>query len=253
MTRVDQLRDYGADTAIVLGSGLGSLVGDSCEIVPYKEFAEIPQPSVPGHVGQFVLGRIGNTPIIFAQGRVHLYEGYSAREVTAIVRVLAQSGIKQLILTNAGGSLNPKFKPGEWMMIADHINLTGTSPLIGSPDFIEMSEAYSLQLRDKFREVAKNIGMTLHQGVYAGVVGPQYETPAEVKMLRSLGADAVGMSTVLEVIQARALGLAVAVFSCLTNLAAGLSTVKLSHREVLETGKKSAGDFANLLTAALAA
>ncbi|HXX42157.1 MAG TPA: purine-nucleoside phosphorylase [Chthoniobacterales bacterium] len=251
MTTVHRLRDYGAETAIVLGSGLDSLVGDSGAVVPYKEFAEIPQPSVPGHVGQFVLGRIGNVPIIFAQGRVHLYEGFSAREVTAIVRVLAQSGIKQLILTNAAGSLNPKFKPGDWMMITDHINLTGTSPVISPPDFIDMTEAYSLQLRDKFREAAKKIGMTLHQGVYAGVVGPQYETPAEVKMLRSLGADAVGMSTVLEVIQARALGLEIAAFSCLTNLAAGLSTVKLSHREVLETGKKSAADFEKLLTAAL--
>jgi purine-nucleoside phosphorylase len=189
--------------------------------------------------------------MIFGQGRVHLYEGHSARDVTSIVRLLAEAGVKQLIVTNAAGALNPKFKPGEWMMITDHINLTGTSPLIGRDQFCEMTEAYSARLREKFRIAAKKTGMTLHEGVYAGSVGPQYEAPAEVRMLHKLGADAVGMSTILEVIQARALGLEVAGFSCLTNLAAGLSKEKLSHGEVLQVGEKAAADFERLLSNAL--
>src|SRR5207248_3618493 len=192
MTRtLTKLRDHRADTAIILGSGLNSLVADPKpnQIVPYSEFSEIPKPTVPGHVGRFVLGEIEKQKIIFAQGRVHLYEGHSARDVTSIVRVLAESGIKQLIVTNAAGSLNPKFKPGEWMMINDHLNLTGTSPLLlwrqasspaNPPNFLDMTDAYSPRLREKFRAAAKMIDMALHEGVYAGWFGPQYETPAEV-------------------------------------------------------------------------
>jgi purine-nucleoside phosphorylase len=253
MRALAKLRDHKADLAVILGSGLNSLVADpkQDEMVSYSEFSEIPKPSVPGHLGRFVLREIEKTKIVFAQGRVHLYEGHSARDVTSIVRVLAEAGIKQLIVTNAAGSLNPKFKPGDWMMISDHINLTGTSPLVQSADFIDMTDAYSPQLREKFRATPKPVGMVLHEGVYAGGVGPQYETPAEVRMLQKLGADAVGMSTVLEVIQARALGMEVGGFSCLTNLAAGLSTEKLSHQEVLEVGKKAAANFAKLLTATL--
>src|SRR5438270_8341657 len=148
MTKINQLRDHRAETAIILGSGLNSLVVDpaSDQILPYVEFSEIPQPSVPGHLGRFVLGEIEKTKIILAQGRVHLYEGHSARDVTSIVRVLAEAGIKQLIVTNAAGALNPKFKPGEWMMITDHLNLTGTSPLLGSANFIDMTGAYSPRL-----------------------------------------------------------------------------------------------------------
>src|SRR6266513_5168261 len=248
MTKTEQLREYKAEAAIILGSGLNSLVVDpkKDQIVPYAEFSEIPKPSVPGHVGRFVLGEIEKTKIIFAQGRVHLYEGHSARDVTAIVRVLSEAGIKQLIVTNAAGALNPKFKPGDWMMLTDHINLTGTSPLLGSAEFLDLTDTYSLRLREKFRAAARKIDIVLHEGVYAGSIGPQYETPAEVRMLQKLGADAVGMSTVLEVIQARALGLEVAGFSCLTNLAAGISEEKLSHDEVLEVGKKAAIDFARL-------
>lgn len=260
MTKLEQLRDWHADIAIILGSGLNQIVDlthrkpltmqEKVAEISYAEFGEIPQPSVPGHVGRFVLSEIEKTKIIFAQGRVHLYEGHSAREVTSIVRALADAGIKQLIVTNAAGALNPKFKPGEWMMITDHINLTGTSPLIGSAEFVDLTEAYSPRLREKFRVAARKIDIVLHEGVYAGALGPQYETPAEVRMLQKLGADAVGMSTVLEVIQARALGLEVAGFSCLTNLAAGLSKEKLSHQEVLETGKQATQHFASLLEAA---
>ena len=252
-TAIERLREFGSDTAIILGSGLNSLVADPAkdQTIPYADFSEIPRPSVPGHLGRFVLGQIEKTKIIFAQGRVHLYEGHSARDVTSIVRVLADAGIKRLIVTNAAGLLNTKFKPGEWMMITDHINLTGTTPLLGSASFIDMTDAYSPPMREKFRDAAKKIDIGLREGVYAGGLGPQYETPAEVRMLQKLGADAVGMSTVLEVIQARALGLEVAGFSCLTNLAAGLSKEKLSHQEVLEVGKRAASDFARLLSVAL--
>jgi len=246
-----RLREWRAESAIILGSGLNSLVGDAAEehIVPYASFIEIPQPSVPGHAGRFVLGEINKTRIVFAQGRVHLYEGHSAREVTAITRMLGDSGIAKLIVTNAAGTTNKNFSPGSWMMITDHINLTGTTPLLGAANFIDMSDCYSPQLRARFQVAAKKLGVTLHEGIYAGLLGPQYETPAEVRMLRSLGADAVGMSTVLEVIQGRALGLEVAGFSCLTNWAAGIETEKLSHAEVLETGKAAATSFAQLLQA----
>jgi purine-nucleoside phosphorylase len=271
MTKGNKLRAHNANIAIILGSGLNSLVESThhkpltmrkgATEISYGDFSEIPKPTVPGHVGRFVLGEIEKTKIIFAQGRVHLYEGHSARDVTSIVRVLAEAGIKQLIVTNAAGALNPKFKPGEWMMITDHLNLTGTSPLLGSANFIDMTEVYSPRLGEKFRAAAKKlarhssseggIDIVLREGVYAGGVGPQYETPAEVRMLQKLGADAVGMSTVLEVIQARALGLEVAGFSCLTNLAAGISKEPLSHEDVLEVGKKAAANFARLLKAGL--
>jgi len=252
-TVLDQLRNWQAETAIVLGSGLNSLVAEASSenTVSYSQFAELPQLSVPGHVGQFVLGQLGGVKVLFAQGRIHLYEGRSVREVTAIVKLLAQAGVKTLILTNAAGSLNRSFEPGQWMMIRDHLNLTGTSPLVGAPEFIDMTEAYSRRLRDLFVRVTNTAGLTLNEGVYAGLLGPQYETPAEVRMLQALGADAVGMSTVLEAIQARALGLEVAGFSCLTNFAAGISTTELSHEEVLETGRSAADSFGRLLSAAL--
>jgi len=269
---IKRLRNWRAESAIILGSGLGAIVPDAtdAEAIAYSEFDEIPRISVPGHAGRFVSGKIGNTRVIFAQGRVHLYEGFSGREVTAAIRILAEAGAKTLVATNAAGSANPQFAPGSWMMITDHINLTGTSPLVGTsrcdvqdpaaagrrpyqnaPKFVDLTTAYSTRLRERFASAAKKIDMRLNEGVYAGLLGPQYETPAEVRMLQKLGADAVGMSTVLEVIQARALGLEVVGFSCLTNFAAGISAGELSHDEVLETGKNAAADFARLLEAAL--
>jgi purine-nucleoside phosphorylase len=250
---LQRLRAWRADTAIVLGSGLSSIVPDNAETISYSEFGELPETSVPGHAGRFVLDKIDNAPVIFAQGRVHLYEGFTARQVTANIRILAESGIKKLILTNAAGSTNPKFPPGSWMVISDHLNLTVTSPLTGTPDFVDLTDAYSPQLRKQFAQAARKIDILLFEGVYAGLPGPHYETPAEVRMLQKLGADAVGMSTVLETIQARSLGLEVAGFSCLTNFAAGISPGKLSHDEVLATGKKAAVDFARLLQAGLPA
>jgi purine-nucleoside phosphorylase len=251
---LERLRSWGADTAIILGSGLNTLVPEAAvgDAISYSEFGELPKMSVPGHAGRFVRGDANGRSVVYAQGRVHLYEGQSARDVTAGVRILAAAGIKRVILTNAAGTANEAFAPGSWMMIADHINLTGTTPLLGRAEFIDMTDAYSKKWRAKFAQAAESQGVVLHEGVYAGVLGPQYETPAEVRMLRSLGADAIGMSTVLEVIQARALGLEIAAFSCLTNLAAGIGSGSLSHDEVLEVGKAAAGSFSCLLEECLA-
>jgi len=248
---LQQLRDWNAKIAIILGSGLNAIVQDPIESVDYAEFSEIPEPRVPGHAGKFSLCQISGTRVIFAQGRVHLYEGYSAGEVTVSVRMLSNVGIEKLVVTNAAGALNQKFKPGDWMMINDHLNLTGTSPLIGRPKFLDLSNAYSARLQKQFGDAAQKIGVLLHQGVYAAVIGPQYETAAEVRMLQNLGADAIGMSTVPEVIQAHALEMEVAGFSCIANLATGLSSTRLSHGEVLKTGHKAANDFSRLLAETL--
>jgi purine-nucleoside phosphorylase len=242
-----------AETAIVLGSGLGSLAD---QLVVEREvcFAEagMPDSKVAGHAGRFLLGNFGSTRLWVMQGRVHLYEGHAAKDVTTGVRWLAEQGVERLILTNAAGSLRPAFPPGEWMMLSDHLNLTGTSPLEGGANFIDMSEVYSAAWRETFRNAARRLMMPLHEGVYAGLRGPQYETPAEIRMLQTLGADAVGMSTVLEALQARALGLEVLGFSCLTNWGAGMSTAGLNHAEVLDTGKLAAAQMLRLLAAALA-
>lgn len=249
---LQRLRDWGAETAIVLGSGLSSLVdsvgADQC--ISYGEFEMLPTPSVDGHAGRFALSAVAGRAVIYALGRVHLYEGHSAPNVTAGIRLLASCGVKRVILTNAAGTANPEFPPGTWMMITDHLNLTGTTPLFGSAEFVDMTDTYTRQWRADFRRAASATGVTLHEGVYAGLLGPQYETPAEVRMLRQLGADAIGMSTVLEAIQARALGLEVAGFSCLTNWAAGMTRDELSHAEVLKTGKAAAAELSRLLGAA---
>jgi len=248
---LQRLRDWNAEIAIILGSGLNAVVQDPVESIAYSEFSELPKPCVSGHARKFSLCEISGTRAIFAQGRVHLYEAYLAGEVTGNVRMLGHAGIKKLVVTNAAGALNKKFKPGNWMMITDHLNLTGTSPLIGCPRFLDLSKAYSPRMQKHFGDAAHKVGVFLHQGVYAAVIGPQYETAAEVRMLQNLGADAVGMSTVLEVIQARALEMEVAGFSCMANLATGLSPTALSHDEVLETGRKAAKDFARILGEAL--
>ncbi len=238
-------------TGIVLGSGLGPLA-DAVEVereVPFAD-AGLPASSVPGHAGKFAFGKLAGAPVVLMKGRVHLYEGHSARDVTAGVRWMAEQGITRLILTNAAGTLNPAFAPGTWMMLSDHLNLTGESPLVGA-DFIDMSVAYDADWRTTFRAAAASSGMALHEGVYAGLRGPQYETPAEIRMLRTIGADAVGMSTVLETIQARSLRLPVVAFSCLTNWAAGITAAHLDHHEVLETGKQAAAAMISLLTISL--
>ncbi len=247
-----RLREWGAETAIVLGSGLSALV-DGITIVDriaQADFEELAAPTVQGHAGEFVLGELNGRRLLFAKGRMHLYEGHSAYAVTAAVRLLAHAGVRRIILTNAAGTANPAFAPGSWMMLSDHLNLTGTTPLIGRPEFLDLSEIYSKAWRQSFAQAARQTGISLPEGVYAGLLGPQYETPAEVRMLRTLGADAIGMSTVLEAIQARACGLEVAGFSCLTNWAAGIADAVLDHSEVLATGQAATADFRRLLAAA---
>lgn len=231
---------------IVLGSGLGVLA-DQVEVASEVGFkaAGLAASTVPGHAGKFVFGKLGGTEVVLMKGRVHLYEGHPAQAVAAGIRWMAERGVDSLILTNAAGTLNRAFEPGCWMMLSDHLNLTSTTPLVGA-DFIDMSEVYDKAWRGDFLKAASDSGVTLHEGVYAGLRGPQYETPAEIRMLRTLGADAVGMSTVLEAIQARALGMRVAGFSCLTNWAAGMQG-NLNHEEVLETGKAAGGLIAGLL------
>lgn len=231
---------------IVLGSGLGVLA-DEVDVTREVGFAEagLAVSTVPGHAGKFLFGKLGGSDVVLMKGRVHLYEGHGAEAVTAGVRWMAGQGVESLVLTNAAGTVNREFAPGEWMMLSDHLNLTGTSPLSGA-SFIDMSVAYDAAWRADFRRVAAARSMKLNEGVYAGLRGPQYETPAEIRMLRTLGADAVGMSTVLEAIQARALGLRVVGFSCLTNWAAGMQD-NLNHEEVLETGRSAARVMAGLL------
>lgn len=236
---------------LVLGSGLSSLA-DAVEIEREVLFTDagLPGSSVPGHAGRFLLGELFGASVVVMKGRVHLYEGHNAAVVTAGIRWMASQGAQRMLLTNAAGTLNPDFGPGSWMMVSDHLNLTGTSPLEGA-NFVDLSAAYDADWRSCFRTAALHEAIILHEGIYAGLCGPQYETPAEIRMLRGMGADAVGMSTVLETIQARALGLPVVAFSCLTNWAAGVSSAHLNHEEVLETGKQAAQSMIKLLEAAL--
>ncbi len=252
-TLPEALKNCGAETAIVLGSGLSAFTEslEKIAVVPYGEVDTLPVSEVPGHPGRFVVARMGEQRLLICEGRVHLYEGWTAAEAAASVRVLHAIGIKRLILTNAAGTISDYFGPGTWMMLTDHINLMGQSPLHGHPSFLDMSEVYSKRLREIFQQGAAAIGLTLHEGVYAALPGPQYETPAEVRMLRKIEADAVGMSTVPEAIQARALGLEIAAFSCLTNWGAGLGPETLSHDEVLAMGHRAADSFQQLLKAVL--
>lgn len=240
-------------TAVVLGSGLGEVVErlGAEAVLPYSEVSGLPISKVPGHAGRFVLVRVASEPVLIAQGRSHLYEGLTAQEVTAGVRFMAGLGVRRILLTNAAGTLNAAFDPGQMMLISDHINLQGATPLLGGPHFHDMSEVYSNRWRAEIQKAGREQGIMLHEGVYAAMLGPQYETPAEIRMLRTLGADAVGMSTVPEAIQARALGMEVAGLSILTNWAAGISREPLSHAEVVETGRAVIEDLTRLLTVVL--
>ena len=248
------VRDRHPRIGLVLGSGLGRFIDQVTvtETVPFSDLDGLPVSAVPGHAGRFVFGTIHGIEVMIAQGRVHLYEGWSAGEVAAGIRAMAALGIEKLLLTNAAGIVNDAFRPGQWMMIGDHLNLTGQSPLTGGPHFVDQTQVYSRSLRQIFRDQADRIGLPLAEGVYAWMPGPQYETPAEIRMLRQLGADAVGMSTVPEAIQARALDIEVAGFSCLTNFGAGMSPEPLSHEEVMETGNQAAEGLARLLEASFA-
>ena len=265
-THVDALADALADrfkappdAVLVLGSGLGSVadsLGDKIS-VPTAELPHYPQSTVVGHAGMLHQGKVGDRTVLIQQGRVHLYEGYSPAEVVRPLRAAIRRGASLAVLTNAAGGLDPSFSPGDLMLIEDHLNLTGTSPLLGpnddsrGPRFPDMSEAYDPALRAQLKECAAKIGVPLRSGVYAGLLGPTYETPAEVRMLQSLGASAVGMSTVQEVIAVRHMGAAAAAISCITNPAAGLSKTALNHEEVSEAGARAAADLARLLIAFL--
>jgi purine-nucleoside phosphorylase len=250
----EKFQSFGASIGLILGSGLAPLANafEAHFSIPYEELPGFPKPRVPGHAGHFLAATCEGVKLLVGVGRVHLYEGWEVRQVVRGIHAMHAAGVKHLLLTNAAGAVNPGAPPGSWMIIRDHINLTGHSPLRGTSHFVDMTEVYSQRLRTLFRSCAREAGMNLPEGVYAAMPGPQYETPAEINMLRVLGADAVGMSTVPEAIQARALGLELAAFSCITNLAAGLSKHPLDHKDVLATGKHSIGGFSTLLRAAIA-
>ncbi|MFN0060271.1 MAG: purine-nucleoside phosphorylase [Planctomycetota bacterium] len=235
---------------LVLGSGLSAsdlALTDKLEI-SIAAIPHLPQPRVSGHGRNWILGELGRVPALIAAGRVHLYEGHSAAHVTFGVRLMARVGCTHLIITNAAGGIRDDLQPGSLMRISDHINLQGVSPLTGvEAQFVDMSASYDMDWGRAVDAHATRSGVELRSGVYAGVLGPQYETPAEIRYLRTIGADAVGMSTVLEVIAARAAGLRVFGLSLISNRAAGLSDGTLSHAEVLATGKAAARKIANLI------
>lgn len=251
-----------ATVGVVLGSGLGavadSLVGRGGQAIEYGAIPHFPTSSVDGHKGRLVLGQVDDTPVLLMQGRVHRYEGWSPSQVAFPTRVLLALGVERLVLTNAAGGIGANLSPGDLMLISDHINLTGQNPLVGAndlrlgPRFPDMSDTYSQALRAMAREVAASQGVVLKEGVYAGVLGPSYETPAEVRMLRALGADAVGMSTVYEATVGSHGGARVLGLSCITNLAAGLSATPLSHDEVKETATRVEATFSRLILSLVA-
>ena len=244
---------------LVLGSGLGAFADSLTDAarVPYAEIPSFPQSTAIGHAGRLVIGKAGDVPVAAMQGRVHLYEGYSAQEVTFPIRVFARMGIRALILTNAAGGINLSYSQGALVLIRDHINLQGQNPLVGpnddrfGPRFPDMTHAYAREYREMVRAEAHELGITLHEGVYAAMLGPSYETPAEIEYLRRIGADLVGMSTVTEVVAARHMGIGVLAISCVTNMAAGILDRPLSHAEVMETGERVKSTFESLLRAVL--
>jgi len=243
----------------VLGSGLGGFADSLSEAtrIPYSEIPSFPRSTAIGHAGQFVIGKAGNVTVAAMQGRVHLYEGYSALEVSFPIRVFARMGVTSVILTNAAGGINRSYSQGALVLIRDHINLQGQNPLVGAnddrfgPRFPDMSEVYAKAYRAAARDEAGKQGIELAEGVYAALLGPSYETPAEIEYLRRIGADLVGMSTTCEAIAARHMGMKVLAISCVTNMAAGILDQPLSHAEVMETGERVKAKFEALLRAVL--
>lgn len=254
-----QAKDFVPRVGLILGSGLGEFA-DSFQrkvVIPYSQLPHFPHSSVPGHAGRLVLGWVENTPVVAMQGRVHFYEGYSPAQVAFPARVLCSLGISKLLVTNAAGGVRIGLRPGDLMAITDHINFSGWNALTGrnddrlGPRFPDMSTAYHPGLVELLKNVAQKEEIAMSSGVYAMVSGPSYETPAEIRALRTLGADAVGMSTVPEVVAARHMGVHVVGISCITNLAAGMGDKPLSHEEVAETAHRVRNTFARLLTAFL--
>lgn len=243
----------------MLGSGLGGFADELTEAtrIPYANIPFFPRSTAIGHAGQMVIGNAAGVPVAAMQGRVHLYEGYSAREVAFPMRVFDCMNIRAAILTNAAGGINLEYKQGALVVLTDHINLQGQNPLAGpnderfGPRFPDMTQAYCKPYREIALAAAKKAGKTLYQGVYAGLLGPNYETPAEIRYLRTIGADLVGMSTVAEVIAARHMGIKVLAISCVTNMAAGILDQVINHEEVLETGERVKGDFVALIRSVL--
>lgn len=259
MNCVESIRkktDFKPEAALILGSGLGDYAdGIRTEaIVDYSEIEGFPVSTVAGHKGRFIFGYVREVPVVIMQGRVHYYEGYPMQEVVLPTRLMGMLGAKKLFLTNAAGGINESFHPGDFMMITDHITTGVPNPLIGrnieelGTRFPDMSEVYSRRLRDVIREAAGRCGVNLQEGVYVQLTGPSYETPAEIRMCRIWGGDAVGMSTACEAIAARHMGMEICGISCITNMAAGVSKQKLSHKEVQETADRVSAQFKELVT-----
>jgi purine-nucleoside phosphorylase len=245
--------------ALVLGSGLGAFADELAGVtkIPYQKIPGFPRSTAEGHAGRLVVGKIGNIEVAAMQGRVHAYEGYSAKEVVFPMRVLGRLGIRTAILTNAAGGIDLNYKQGALVAIGDHLNLQGTNPLTGpnderfGPRFPDMTQAYAKPYRDIALAEAKRLGIDLREGVYAALSGPSYETPAEIRYLRTIGADLVGMSTVPETIVARHMGIQVLGISCVTNMAAGILDQPINHAEVMETGERVKAHFIALLRAVI--
>jgi purine-nucleoside phosphorylase len=249
---------------VVLGSGLGAFADSLGQTIrlSYSEIPGFPIATAVGHAGELVIGTLGangrgTVDLAVMSGRFHLYEGYTAQQVTSGIRLFRELGVERVVLTNAAGGINGNFAKGALVLISDHINLQGANPLVGpndaelGPRFPDMTEAYSSRLRRLAHEAGNELEINVHEGVYAAVLGPSYETPAEIRFLKAVGADVVGMSTVAETIAANHMGMEVLCISCVTNLAAGLSGEKLSHQEVLETADRISGTFLKLLRALL--
>lgn len=262
MLRLDEAADYirsrisdKPEIGLVLGSGLGVLAEliEEPITIPYREIPHFPVSTVEGHAGELVCGTVAGHTVLMMNGRFHLYEGYREEFVTFPIRVMKLLGVQRLVVTNAAGGVNRQFAPGDLMMITDHLNFLGTNPLVGpnldefGPRFPDMSEAYSRRMRDILKETAAGLGIELREGVYAAMLGPSYETPAEIRMLQTVGADAVGMSTVPEVLVARHAGIEVLGISCITNMAAGILDQPLRHDEVVETAERVREKFLKLV------
>ena len=251
--------DFVPEVGVTLGSGLGAYAEqiDIKAEVPFADIEGFPVSTVQGHDGRLIFGYVGETPVVAMKGRVHLYEGYETHKVVLPARLIHMLGAKILFLTNAAGGVNPSFSAGDLMLITDHISLFAPNPLIGPNEerfgtrFPDMSEVYDKKLRHLILEAGEKAGVSLRTGIYAQCTGPSYEAPAEVRLLQRLGVDAVGMSTVIEAIAARHIGLRVVGVSCISNMAAGISNVPLSHKEVQETADKTAPKFTALMTECL--
>ncbi len=245
--------------ALVLGSGLGAFADELAEAVaiPFESIPHYPRPSAEGHAGRLVIGKVGEVAVAAMQGRVHFYEGLAIKDVVFPMRVFGRMGIRAAILTNAAGGISHKLKQGCLVVLQDHINLQGVNPLMGPNDerlgvrFVDMSEAYYEPYREIALHEGRRLGIDIFHGVYAAMAGPSYESPAEIRFLRTIGADVVGMSTVAEVITARHMGIRVLAISCVTNMAAGILDQPITHQEVLETGRRVRGQFTALLRAVI--